>query len=179
MGDAAPTQTLGDYGVDRAAKTVWAQVNELGTFAISPVDEDNYHVVVNRGPVCGIFGIVPLAGLLLIMGVWTLANHRAPTAPRSNTALSMKVKRGVLKMNKGLRHTGLALLAMILLAANSGCDLRTLLPGHLLSFGAGWLLGQNDVSVTTECYLNGDPIGCADVPDWDTRSDRTAPRARP
>ena len=68
-------------------------------------------------------------------------------------------------MNKGLRHTGLALLAAILLATNSGCDLRTLLPGHLLSFGTGWLLGQSNVSVTTECHLNGDPIDCADVPD--------------
>ena len=68
-------------------------------------------------------------------------------------------------MNKGLRHTGLALLAVILLAANSGCDLRTLLPGHLLSFSAGGLLGQNNVSVTTECYLNGNPLDCADVPD--------------
>ena len=165
MGDAAPTQTLGDYGVDRAAKTVWAQVNELGTFAISPVDEDDHHVVVNRAPVCGIFGIVPLAGLLLVMGVWTLARHKAPTAPRSAATVSVKVKRGVPKMSKGLRHAGLALLAAILLAANNGWDLRMLLPGHLLSFGAGWLLGQSNASVTMDCYLNGDPIDCANVPD--------------
>ena len=75
----------------------------------------------------------------------------------------MKVKRGVPETNKGLRHTGLALLAAILLAANSGCA-PWMLPGYLASFGAGWLLGQSNVSVTTECYLNGEPIDCADVP---------------
>jgi hypothetical protein len=65
-------------------------------------------------------------------------------------------------MNKSLRHTGLALVAAILLAANSGC-VPWMLPGYLVSFGAGWLLGQNDVSVTKECYLNGELIDCADV----------------
>ena len=29
---------------------------------------------------------------------------------------------------------------------------------------AGWLLGQSNVSVTTECYLNGEPIDWANVP---------------
>ena len=75
----------------------------------------------------------------------------------------MKVKQGIPKMNRRLRHTSLALLSAILLAANSGCDLG-MLSGPLLSFGAGWLLGQSSVSVTTECYLNGEPINCADVP---------------
>ena len=75
----------------------------------------------------------------------------------------MKVKRGVPETNKGLRHTRLALLAAILPAVNSGCA-PWMLPGYLASFGAGWLLGQSNVSVTTECYLNGEPIDCADVP---------------
>jgi len=75
----------------------------------------------------------------------------------------MEAKQGASRMNKSLRHTALAFFAAILLAANSGCDLR-MLTGPLLSFGAGWLLGQSSVSVTTECYLNGEPIDCANVP---------------
>ena len=84
VGDEPPTYTLGDYGVDTASKTVWAQTDELGTFAVLPTDEDDTddtEATASRqqAPVCGVFGIVPLAGLLLAMGVWTLARHRAPT----------------------------------------------------------------------------------------------------
>ena len=38
--------------------------------------------------------------------------------------------------------------------------------GYVLSFGAGWLVGQSTVSVTTECYLNGELIDCSEVPEW-------------
>ena len=83
VGDEPPTYTLGDYGVDTASKTVWAQTDELGTFAVLPTDEDDTEATASRqqAPVCGVFGIVPLAGLLLAMGVWTLARHRSPTNP--------------------------------------------------------------------------------------------------
>ena len=74
------------------------------------------------------------------------------------------MKKGTPKMNKRLRHSGcLVLISLIVLRANIGCA-PWMLPDHLLSFGAGWLLGQNSVSVTTECYLNGEPIDCAEVP---------------
>ncbi len=68
------------------------------------------------------------------------------------------------KMNKRLRHTGcLVLIWVMVLATNTGCA-PWMLPGQLLSFGAGLLLGPNSVSVTKECYLNGEPIDCAEVP---------------
>lgn len=69
-------------------------------------------------------------------------------------------------MNKGLRHTGLVLVAAVLLAANSGCTLvgshfhlRTVVPAVLLSF----VLGQSTDFETRECFLNGDPIACTDA----------------
>jgi hypothetical protein len=77
-------------------------------------------------------------------------------------------------MNKRLRRAGLALFAATVLAASSGCDLpaarggwdqRRVL-GYLLSFGAGWLLGQSNVATTTECRLNGEPIDCSELPEW-------------
>ncbi len=77
----------------------------------------------------------------------------------------MATKQGVNKMNKRLNRTALALFAAILLAANSGCHLhlKTVVPGYLFSFVAGWALGQRSVTETRECFLNGDPIACADV----------------
>lgn len=69
-------------------------------------------------------------------------------------------------MYKGMRHTGLACLAAaMLLAASSGCIIEWIVLTNAGSFGAGWLLGRNDVSVTRECFLNGEPIDCADVSD--------------
>ncbi len=68
-------------------------------------------------------------------------------------------------MNKRFGRTGLAVLLAMLLAANSGCSVQTLLTSHLLSFGAGWLVGQSTVTATTECRLNGEPIDCAEMPD--------------
>ena len=81
------------------------------------------------------------------------------------TRRRINANKRIFEVGKGLRHTGTALLAVILLAANGGCDLRTLRPGHLLSLGAGWLLGQSTVAATMERYLNGEPIDCANVPD--------------
>jgi hypothetical protein len=82
MGDSAPTDTLGDYGIDTEAKTVWAQVNELGTFALTPLQKDDHLLIITRGPrLCGILGIVSLSGLLLVMGVWSLVRHKASIAP--------------------------------------------------------------------------------------------------
>ncbi len=72
-------------------------------------------------------------------------------------------------MKKGLRHIGLVLVTVTLLTASSGCELDN--HWHLpevmhvswLSFGAGWLLGQNNVAETRECFLNRDPIACTDA----------------
>lgn len=75
----------------------------------------------------------------------------------------MATKQGVNKMNRRLRRTGLAFYAVFVLSASGGCT-QTILPGYLLSFGAGWLFGQSTVSTTTECFLNGEPIDCDSVP---------------
>ena len=73
-------------------------------------------------------------------------------------------------MNKRLRHAGLTLFTATLLAASSGCDLLAANGGwgfgYLLSFGAGWVVGQSNVSTTTECRLNGEPIDCSEFPEW-------------
>jgi len=56
VGDAAPTQSLGDYGVDTAAKTVWAQVNELGTFAVGIPNQESFLVIIDIGDTSGAGG---------------------------------------------------------------------------------------------------------------------------
>lgn len=71
-------------------------------------------------------------------------------------------------MNRRSRSTALArlgftLFAAFLLTTGSGCT-SAILSGYALSFGAGWLLGQSSITTTTECYLNGERIDCADVP---------------
>ena len=166
-GDTAPTDVLGEYGIDTEAKTVWTHVNKLGTFALTPFPEDDRVLIITRGTgMCGILGIVSLVGLLLGMGALRLARHNAPTAPRNDARVSRRKKQGVTQMNKGLRHTVLILVMAILLAANSGCTLvgshfhfGTVVPAVLLSF----VLGQNSNYETRECFLNGNPIACTDA----------------
>ena len=51
-------------------------VSEVGTFAVAPVEKEDYLVIVRQGPVCGILGTVPLLGLLLVMSFWTTVRHK-------------------------------------------------------------------------------------------------------
>ncbi len=61
-------------------------------------------------------------------------------------------------------------LVMMLIAMffGTGCDrlLDVELKSSLILFGAGYLLGAslNTTQTTIECFLNGDPIDCADMP---------------
>ncbi|NLX12655.1 MAG: hypothetical protein GXY44_03245 [Phycisphaerales bacterium] len=53
LGIAAPTGILGDYGVDIETNTVWAEVEELGTFTVSRLgawETDEDEQVADEGP---------------------------------------------------------------------------------------------------------------------------------
>ncbi len=58
---------------------------------------------------------------------------------------------------------------MMLLAITvfcTGCNslLNGLLTSNAATFGLGYLLGSGGGTVTTECFLNGESIDCADMP---------------
>ncbi len=58
-----------------------------------------------------------------------------------------------------------SLILLLLLPMNAGCVEGLVVPGLGL-FGAGWVVGRLTAPTTTEtqCYRNGEPIDCAELP---------------
>ena len=68
-------------------------------------------------------------------------------------------------MNTRKRHL-CVLLGTVLALLTTGCHVRDLAATYAATFGAGWLLGSRTVPMTTEiqCFRNGQPIDCAELP---------------
>ena len=65
VGVSATTGVLGDFGVNTAENSAWAEVSELGTFAVgvpalSPTDRTDELGCAAGGGLCGTMGMIPL-----------------------------------------------------------------------------------------------------------------------